>query len=1029
MIDYKNFDLYTGETVDKQLKITFDSGTITNTEIPSEQFELTESLTSESQLVFGSCEASEIKFRIYNVFLPLKDKWLTVTQTLNGDTENPLQIGKYKVYSDKPTADRGYRDIVAYDSMYDIINTDVASWYNGLTFPMSLKAFRDSFFAFFGIGQENVSLVNDLMIIERTIEPSVLSGKDVIQSICEINGCFGHIGRDGKFQYIHLENSAQGLYPSNDLYPAEDLFPIQSASTTVEKSLYISCEYEDFISQSITKLQIREKEGDVGGIAGEGDNSYIIEDNFLLYGKSTDELNSIAAKTLEVIGKASYRPFKAEIVGNPCFEVGDAIRLFTKYEIIETYILNRTLSGIQGLRDDFSADGEEYFTEKVNDIQTSITQLKGKTNTLERTIEETRSTITDVESGLQSQITQTAESITSTVGKGQSKWDTSGINEDDICYGYGEPTTKPDGTHVYYLDVIGGFLYTDAGGDKWDECGKLEKTTEQLYSEIRQTAESITQTVEANYETKTDAGKTKKELQSEIKQTADEITQNVSATYETIQSASATKAALESQIEQTAESITSTVSATYETKTDARQMKNDLQTSIEQTASSITQTVSAMQTKWDTSKYSDKKIYIGYEDVTNVEVTPEQKDYDLFLNSNTGVLYEKYVSGVVEGGGETYSWRPLTHLSTVEENLSSQIEQTAESITSTVASSQIKWDTAGVKVSIYGYGSPEEQYNPFEYSSLYYLDQSNGYLYLATTTEWIFVTELELITDELSSQIQQTAGSIELKVSKGDVSTELSLENEQVSIKGDRLVVESTNFSLDENGNVGLTGSVHATEFNVDEKITLKSGWVFDSSGATFKDVLYTEQETIGARVFSLIHAAISYIEGQLTINGILNAMYGIHGGVTHLTELTVSGTKSRLASTENYNDRLLYCYEMPSPFFGDIGHGTIGEDGLCYVDIDSIFAETIDTIQEYYVFLTPYKTDKAMFIQEKEHGYFVVQGEPGTEFDWEIKAKQSDFPMERLEENVVEETTNDIDYEQEAINYLNEYEKELTEV
>lgn len=980
MVDYKYSELYKQESVDKQLKITFDSGTITNTEIPSEQFELTESLTSESQLVFGSCEASEINFRIYNVFLPLKDKWLTVTQTLNGDTENPLQIGKYKVYSDKPTADRSYRDVVAYDSMYDIINADVASWYNSLTFPMQLKSFRDSFFDYFGIDQEEVALVNDDMTIEKTVEPSVLSGKDVIQSICELNGCFGHIGRDGKFQYIHLENSAQGLYPSNDLYPAEDLFPIQSASTTVEKSLYISCEYEDFISQSITKLQIREKEGDVGGIAGEGDNSYIIEDNFLLYGKSTDELNSIAAKTLEVIGKASYRPFKAEIVGNPCFEVGDAIRLFTKYEIIETYILNRTLSGIQGLRDDFSADGEEYFTEKVNDIQTSITQLKGKTNTLERTIEETRSTITDVESGLQSQITQTAESITQTV---EANYETK----------------------------------TDAG-----------KTKKELQSEIKQTADEITQNVSATYETIQSASATKAALESQIEQTAESITSTVASTYETKTDASATKKNLESQIEQTAESITSTVSATYETKTDARQMKNDLQTSIEQTAISIAQTVSAMQTKWDTSKYSDKKIYIGYEDVTNVEVTPEQKDYDLFLNSNTGVLYEKYVSGVVEGGGETYSWKPLTHLSTVEENLSSQIEQTAESITSTVASSQIKWDTAGVKVSIYGYGSPEEQYNPFEYRSLYYLDQSNGYLYLATTTEWIFVTELELITDELSSQIQQTAESIELKVSKGDVSTELSLENEQVSIKGDRLVVESTNFSLDENGDVGLTGSVHATEFNVDEKITLKSGWVFDSSGATFKDVLYTEQETIGARVFSLIHAAISYIEGQLTINGILNAMYGIHGGVTHLTELTVSGTKSRLASTENYNDRLLYCYEMPSPFFGDIGHGTIGEDGLCYVDIDSIFAETIDTIQEYYVFLTPYRTDKAMFIQEKEHGYFIVQGEPGTEFDWEIKAKQSDFPMERLEENTVQDTDN-IDYEQEAINYLNEYEKELTEV
>lgn len=417
MVDYKHFDLYKGETVDKQITISFDGGTITNSDLHQEQFELTESLCSENQLVFGSCEASEVKFRISNVFQPLKDKWLTITETLNGNESDPFQFGRYRVYSDKPTADRSYRDVVAYDVMFDIINTDVASWYNGLTFPMSLKAFRDSFFEFFGIEQENVSLVNDSMNIDRTIEPTVLSGKDVIQSICEINGCFGNIGRDGKFQYVHLEDSAQGLYPSNDLYPAENLYPIQSASTTIEKSLYISCEYEDFVSQFITKLQIREKEGDIGGIAGSGDNSYIIEDNFLVYGKSTDELNSIAENVLGIIGKASYRPFKAEVVGNPCFEIGDAIRLFTKYEVVETYILNRTLSGIQCLRDDFSADGEEYFTEKVNDIQTQITQLKGKSNTLERTVEETKSTIADVEQGLQTQITQNAESITQEVSK------------------------------------------------------------------------------------------------------------------------------------------------------------------------------------------------------------------------------------------------------------------------------------------------------------------------------------------------------------------------------------------------------------------------------------------------------------------------------------------------------------------------------------------------------------------------------------------------------------------------------------
>ena len=80
MVDYTNFDLYTEETVDKQLVISFDGGTITNEDLHQEEFELTESLCSDSQLTFGSCEASEVKFRISNVFTSLKDKWLTITQ-------------------------------------------------------------------------------------------------------------------------------------------------------------------------------------------------------------------------------------------------------------------------------------------------------------------------------------------------------------------------------------------------------------------------------------------------------------------------------------------------------------------------------------------------------------------------------------------------------------------------------------------------------------------------------------------------------------------------------------------------------------------------------------------------------------------------------------------------------------------------------------------------------------------------------------------------------------------------------------
>lgn len=425
MIEYKYADLYEQDSIDKQLIIQTDDKlvTITNTELHSEQFQLTESLCSKSELRFGCCEASSIKFRISNVFIPLKDKWLTVTETLGGNTDVSFQFGRYKVFSDKPTADRRYRDIVAYDAMYDIIKSDVADWYNTIlpdkTSTVTLKQFRSSFVSRFGLDQEEINLANDDMIVEKTIEPSEISGKDVVTAICEINGCFGHIGRDGKFRYILLPKYIEGLYPANDLFPADDLYPRDPRTTKIGNGLYINCKYEDFVTHKIDKLQIRQEENDIGAPVGTGTNCYIVENNFLVYGKSAADLEHIANNLFGIITEISYRPFKADVKGNPCFEVGDAVRLTTKYEIVESYILNRTLKGIQALRDVYSTDGVEEYSKKVNSVNRSIIQLKGKTNELERTVEETKSTISDVEKGLQSQIKQTSESIAAEVKRAQ----------------------------------------------------------------------------------------------------------------------------------------------------------------------------------------------------------------------------------------------------------------------------------------------------------------------------------------------------------------------------------------------------------------------------------------------------------------------------------------------------------------------------------------------------------------------------------------------------------------------------------
>ena len=571
------------DSVDKQLSIVTDDGQIhiTNNELHQEQFELTESLCSESELTFGSCEAGMVKFTVSNIFSGLKDKWMTIKMVLAGNTANPFQIGRYKVYSDTPTADRTKRDIVAYDRLYDVINADVAEWYNTLLSDKdsitTMKAFRDSFFKHFGIEQAGVQLVNDDMKVEKTVEPEELSGATVLNCICEINGCFGHIGRDSKFHYIYLEQEIQGLYPRNNLYPADDLYPREPKSTRISKSLYISAQYEDFLVKTIDKLQIRKEEDDIGVIVGSGTNAYVIQDNFLVYGKGSEELTGIANNIYGKIRGIIYRPFSADCKGNPCIEVGDAVRLPTRYEIIESYVLKRTLKGIQALRDEYEATGEEYRSTQVNSVHKSIIQLKGKTNVLTRTIEETNSKITDVESGLSSEIKQTATDIRA------------------------EVKNTADGLSSSIEQTAESITF---------EVKRAKQSEEELSSKITQTAESITSEVGKKYETKENATNTKTELQTSIRQTADgftaELSKQVTETKQYAESAAetaesnakqdtadklkdySTTTEMNTRISATAEGISAEVTRKLQSYSTTEQMNS----AIRQTADSINTEVS-----------------------------------------------------------------------------------------------------------------------------------------------------------------------------------------------------------------------------------------------------------------------------------------------------------------------------------------------------------------------------------------------------------------------------------------------------
>lgn len=313
MISGKNKQLYYESSIDKQLNIEVigTQHVIDNSMREQDTFTLTETLNDDTELKFGSCLPNQISFTGRNIPLATKGMKLRPVETLEGNENDPFVYGTYTVQSDIPTADRTKRQITAYDAMYDILNADVKAWYDGLSFPMTLKAFRDSFFKHLGIEQEETTLVNDGMTVNETLVTSssddsavtaedIISGKTIIEAICEINGAFGNINREGKFEYVILQTITSAVYPAEDLYPWEDLYPSDSNAESMTGH-YITFDYEDFQSKAITQLEIRADNNTAGAIVGTAGNTYVISDNFLVSDKTGAELEQIANNVLSVM--------------------------------------------------------------------------------------------------------------------------------------------------------------------------------------------------------------------------------------------------------------------------------------------------------------------------------------------------------------------------------------------------------------------------------------------------------------------------------------------------------------------------------------------------------------------------------------------------------------------------------------------------------------------------------------------------------------------------------------------------------
>ena len=380
--------------------VTYD---IAATNIVANTTKLIQSISDAEQLKYGSVEPSMFEIQIAQDTAQVERVEASAIAGMGrGKIWDCAQGKKLTVYIKKGIIEHSaeffiksikgegttkFKTITAYDAL-SLFDKNVAEWYNGLNFnSLTLKAFRESLCTYCGVGFESVTLPNDSMTISRTMSATSITGREILAQCCELCGC----------------------WPKIDLWGTNKLKWVTLGATSCETFDYSQYDYtfrpdstrEEYDCKGINAVIIRATDDDVGGHypATVQDNPYIIQGNFLCFGKSTAELTTIAQNIYNQIANKPYRPHKTVIMGRPYLEPGDKVTV--KFAdgnggTFDTYILKRTMTGEAALLDTYEAKGEKEHREQYG-ISQQIQQIQGRTNELTRTVDETVNTITRIE--------------------------------------------------------------------------------------------------------------------------------------------------------------------------------------------------------------------------------------------------------------------------------------------------------------------------------------------------------------------------------------------------------------------------------------------------------------------------------------------------------------------------------------------------------------------------------------------------------------------------------------------------------
>lgn len=209
--------------------------------------------------------------------------------------------------------------------------------------------------------------------IKRYIIPENI--QKYFEGTLELKGFFGKFYRNGDFRQVRLSprQEIRGLTPSDSLVPSDTLVPRNFISSqeeytmddyvldslkTNDKKAYmfdsIACEYID--ENGNTSLATRQIKNDIIG-----DDiilkTYTIKDNEVLKNTriNTSQMESILYTMAGNLRNVIFYPLRVTAKGLPYVEAGDKVAIEFEDTAYDTYVLRRTLSGIQDMKDEIES--------------------------------------------------------------------------------------------------------------------------------------------------------------------------------------------------------------------------------------------------------------------------------------------------------------------------------------------------------------------------------------------------------------------------------------------------------------------------------------------------------------------------------------------------------------------------------------------------------------------------------------------------------------------------------------------------